>query len=77
MHGAQTKAKHDKWTDRWTDGDRRKDIQIDDGQSKPYVVLCFAGPAEKKNTEEGMAGLHSKTSKSLNHEKQVILTRYL
>ena len=37
--------KCDRRTDRQTDGrtDRRTDRQTDDGQSDPYVSLCFAG----------------------------------
>ena len=40
-----TDGRTDRQTDRQTDGqtDRQMDRQTDDGQSDPYVSLCFAG----------------------------------
>ena len=39
--GGVTDGRTDRRTDRQTDG--RTDRQTDDGQSDPYVSLCFAG----------------------------------
>ena len=47
-----TDGRTDRQTDRQTDGrtDGRTDRQMDDGQSDPYVALCFA--ATQKNKQE-------------------------
>ena len=41
--------KCDRRTDRWMDTDERTDGRTDDGQSDPYVSLCFACDTKNNN----------------------------
>ena len=48
MHVSPAKHSYASVTDGQTDTDRQTDGQTDDGQSDPYVSLCFAGDTKSK-----------------------------